>query len=112
MTEAVGMPPADLAAFRADPIWPLRVAAAPTIVRELEAAGRAAEIDLETLARVTVPVLQLVGSETSVPFRDGAVALHARLDRGRLGVIDGARHAAHHSHPDEFIARVDAFLGD
>ena len=38
MTEAIGMPAADLAAFRADPIWPLRVAAAPTILRELDAA--------------------------------------------------------------------------
>src|SRR5262245_50756825 len=34
MTEAVGMPAADLAAFRADPIWPVRASTAPTIVRE------------------------------------------------------------------------------
>jgi pimeloyl-ACP methyl ester carboxylesterase len=112
MTEAVGMSAADLAAFRADPIWPLRAAAAPTIVRELEAADRAPELGLEALARVTAPVLQLVGSETAAAFRDGAMRLDGLLARGRLETIDGARHAAHHTHPAEFIARVEAFLED
>ena len=32
MARVVGMTEADLAAYRADPVWPLRVAAAPTIV--------------------------------------------------------------------------------
>ncbi len=110
MTEAVGMPAADLDAFRADPIWPLRAAAAPTIVRELEAAESAPEASLDALARVTVPVLQLVGSDTTVPFGAAALALDARLADGRVEVIAGARHAAHHSHPAEFLARVEAFL--
>ncbi len=37
MARVVGMDEAELAAYRADPVWPLRVAAAPTIVRELDA---------------------------------------------------------------------------
>jgi pimeloyl-ACP methyl ester carboxylesterase len=111
MTEAVGMRPEDLAAFRADPIWPRRAAAAPTIVRELDAADAAPETALEALARVTIPVLQLVGSETAATFREGVAALDALLARGRVEVIVGARHAAHHSHPDAFLARVEAFLG-
>jgi pimeloyl-ACP methyl ester carboxylesterase len=110
MTEAVGMPADDLDAFRADAIWPLRAAAAPTIIRELEAAESAPDASLDTLGRVSVPVLQLVGSETGGPFRDTAAALDARLLHGRLEVIAGARHAAHHSHPGEFLARVEAFL--
>ncbi len=111
MTEAVGMSADDLAAFRADPIWRLRAAAGPTIVRELEAVtGGAPAIGLEALAGVTVPVLQLVGSDSPPWFRAGATALDARLARGRLEVISGARHAAHHSHPTEFVARVEAFL--
>jgi pimeloyl-ACP methyl ester carboxylesterase len=99
MTEAVGMPPADLAAFRADPVWPLRVAAAPTIVRELDAADHAPAVSAEALAGVIVPVLQVVGSESRASFRDGAAALDARLACGRLEIIECARHAAHHSHP-------------
>lgn len=110
MTEAVGMPPAELAAFRANPIWPLRAATGPTIVREVEAAHSASAIGLRVLADVTQPVLQLVGSASPAWFLQGAQALHARLSDGRLEVIEGARHAAHHSHPAEFTARVEAFL--
>jgi pimeloyl-ACP methyl ester carboxylesterase len=110
MTEAVGMPAADLAAFRANPIWPLRAAAGPTIVRELEAVRSAPAIGFDALARVTIPVLQLVGSASPPWFRDGAAALNTRLADGRLEVIAGARHAAHHSHAPELVARVSAFL--
>src|SRR5512140_821912 len=60
MAEAVGMPAGELAVFRADPIWALRAAAGPTIVRELEAAQSAPSIALDALAKVHVPVLQLV----------------------------------------------------
>ena len=110
MTEAVGMPAGELAAFRADPIWPRRAAAAPTIVRELEAADDDPAVGLDALSAVTVPVLQLVGSEGTAGFLDGAEALDARLVHGRLEVIDGARHAAHHSHPEAFLAAVERFL--
>lgn len=110
MTRAVGMPADDLAAFRANPIWPLRAAAGPTIVRELEAAIHAPVIGLDALAGVRVPVLQLVGSASPPWFADGARALDARLADGRLEAIGGARHAAHHSHAAAFTARLEAFL--
>lgn len=110
MTLAVGMPAADLERFRRDPVWPLRVAAAPTIVRELAAAEGDRAVSLDALGRVTVPVLQLVGSDSPAMFRVGAAALHARLANGRLAVVEGARHAAHSSHRDAFIAAVEAFL--
>jgi len=110
MTSAVGMTPGDLDRFRADPVWPLRVAAAPTIVRELEGADDAPELGLEALARITAPVLQLVGSDSPARFGDGARALDARLADGRLVTIDGARHAAHHSHPDAFVEEIERFL--
>jgi pimeloyl-ACP methyl ester carboxylesterase len=106
MTGAVGMPPDELAAFRANPIWPARASTAPTIVRELDAAAHDPAIGFEALTRATVPVLQLVGGESPAWFRDGAAALDERLALGRLMVIDGARHAAHHSHPEPFLAAV------
>ncbi len=41
LAEVVGMPPADLEAYRTSPTWPTRVADAPTLVREMWAeAGR------------------------------------------------------------------------
>ncbi len=110
MTEAVGMPPDDLAAFRADPIWSLRSAAAPTIVRELDAADAAPEVSMDSLAGVRIPVLQVAGSASPASFREAAAALDARLADGRLAIIEGARHAAHHSHPAELITLIEGFL--
>jgi len=110
MTEVVGMSPAELAAYRADPIWPVRAAAAGTILRELEAeAGPAAT--LERLGAVRQPVLQLLGSESLSVFRDATVALDDRLADGRIVEIVGARHAAHHTHPDAVVEAVRDFLG-
>ena len=59
---------------------------------------------------LTVPVLQLVGSEGTAGFLEGTEALDARLVHGRVEVIAGARHAAHHSHPEAFLAAVERFL--
>lgn len=111
MARVVGMSDAELAAYRADPVWPLRVAAAPTIVRELDA-----ELDpaasLEMLGRVRQPVLQLLGGASLPAFREATVALDARLADGRVVEIPGAKHAAHHTHPDAVVAAVLAFVAD
>lgn len=113
MTRVVGMPDADLAAYRADPVWPVRVAAAATIVRELAAEGAddGGPASLEALAAVRQPVLQLLGGESRPEFGVATRALDARLADGRVVVIAGARHAAHHTHPDTVVAALTGFLG-
>ena len=109
MTEVVGLTADDLARFRADAVWPKRVAAAGTILREVdgEASGLAS---LEVLGSVTIPVLQVLGSASLAAFARAVAALDARLPNGRVVVIDGARHAAHHTHAERFVAEVAAFL--
>lgn len=109
--EIVRMPEPDLAAYRADPIWPVRVAAVHTTLREL--AGEASpEAGLVALAAVRVPVLQVLGGASAAPFAEATAALDARLANGRVVVIEGARHAAHHSHTEAFVGAVRAFLDD
>lgn len=109
--EVVGMSATDVDAYRANAVWPDRVAAAPTIVRELVAES-SPEAGVEVLGRVDIPVLQVLGSASLPPFHAATTALDERLPRGRVAVIEGARHAAHHTHPDEFVAEVVAFLGE
>lgn len=105
----VGMSDAALEAYRRDPVWPARVAAAHTILREIEAeATDPASID--GLAAVRAPVLLILGSISRSPFRIGTDALAARLRDARVAVIDGAAHAAHHTHAPEFVTLVEAFL--
>lgn len=109
MRRVVGMDEAAIAAYRADPVWPARVAAAHTIVRELgseeaEAAG------LARLGSVRRPVLQIVGGDSIPEFVGSTQALAERLADGRVVVIPGARHSAHHTHPDDLVGAVRAFL--
>jgi pimeloyl-ACP methyl ester carboxylesterase len=109
MTRVVGMTATELAAYRADPIWPVRASAAGTIPRELDAeVDRAAS--LERLAAVRQPVLQLLGSDSRPIFGAATFALDERLADGRVLEIEGARHAAHHTHPDAVVEAVRAFL--
>jgi len=109
MTEVVGMSDAELAAYRADPVWPSRAAAAGTILRELEAETDPAA-SLDRLGAVRQPVLQILGGASLPVFREATLALDERLADGRVVVIDGARHAAHHTHPDAFVDAVRTFL--
>ena len=105
----VGMSEADLARYRADPVWPARVAAAATIVREVEA-ETSEPASLEALAAVDVPVLLILGSASRSPFAQGTDALASRLAHAEVVVIHGAAHAAHHTHVPEFAAAVTGFL--
>src|SRR5206468_11711084 len=100
MTRVVGMDADGLERYRADPVWPLRVSAAHTIVRELESESMAPAAGLEALGRVRQPVLQLLGGESRPEFGVATRALDSRLADGRVVVIPGARHAAHHTHPE------------
>ena len=109
LSEVVGMSEADLAAYRANPVWPVRAAAAGTILRELVAETDPAA-SLEALGGVRQPVLQILGSDSITVFRDATIALDARLADGRIIVIEGARHAAHHTHAGAFVEAVRTFL--
>ncbi len=105
----VGMSDEALDRYRAEPVWPARVAAAHTILREIEAEVTA-PAGLDALAAVAVPVLLIVGGTSRSPFGIGTDALANRLADATVVRIDDAAHAAHHTHVPEFVAAVEAFL--
>jgi pimeloyl-ACP methyl ester carboxylesterase len=108
----VGMSPDDLAAYRAHPVWPDRVAAAGrTLLRELDGASGPAS-GLERLGRVGQPVLLVLGGASNEFFRIGTERLAARLRDVRVARIEGARHAAHHTHPAEFVRIAAGYLDE
>ena len=110
MTRVVGMTADELDRYRADPVWPRRVAAAPTIAREV-AVESGDEAGLDRMGAVRQPVLQVLGGDSRREFRVATAALDDRLAEGTIVVIPGARHAAHHTHPDAVVEAVSAFLG-
>jgi pimeloyl-ACP methyl ester carboxylesterase len=109
MREVVGMPADELAAYRSNPVWPARAGAAGTILRELEAEADGSA-SLDRLGAVRQPVLQLLGGDSLPVFGAATAALDDRLADGRIVVIPGARHAAHHTHPNAFVSAVASFL--
>ncbi len=109
LRDGVGMTEEEWRAFRDAPVWDRRLAAAPTVLRELRA-GQDPDGSLERLARLDQPVLQVVGAASSPAFLDGARSLARLLPAGQLAVIEGARHAAHHTHVDELAGLVASFL--
>ena len=109
LREIVGMDDAGIAAYRANPVWPLRVAAAGTILRELVAeASQPASLD--ALGGVPIPVLLVLGTASREPFAAATSALAARLPNATVVTIEGAVHAAHHTHVVELATAVEAFL--
>lgn len=111
LTRVVGMTAEELDRYRADPIWPRRVAAAATIAREL-AVESGKEAGLERLGDVRQPVLQVLGGDSRREFGVATAALDDRLGAGSIVVIAGAKHAAHHTHPDAVVEALTAFLAD
>jgi pimeloyl-ACP methyl ester carboxylesterase len=107
--EIVGLDDAAVAAYRENPVWPVRAAAAPTILRELEAEASSAA-GLEALGPVANPVLLVLGSTSREPFAAATDGLAARLADVRVATIEGAAHAAHHTHVSALVAVVEAFL--
>ena len=109
LADVIGMTERELAAYRTSPTWPVRVAAAPTLVREMWAEADE-EAGPERYAAIRIPVLQVVGGNSSALFTDGTWELDRLLADGRVAIIPGAKHAAHHTHPERFVAEVLAFL--
>ena len=107
--EIVRMSDDDLAAYREDPVWPLRAAAVHTAMRELDAeeASPAASLDRSAECEPRPPDRR---RRQRADLPRGDVALDARLADGRIVDIPGARHAGHHTHVAEFTAAIRAFL--
>ncbi|GAA1732420.1 alpha/beta hydrolase [Isoptericola hypogeus] len=109
--EIAMMTPAEVAAIKAAPTWSARVAAAPTVPREVWAFGEHA-FDPADAARIRVPVLLLVGGESPAEIAADPEVVAAALPDARIRVLPGQAHVAHLTAPEVLAAEVLAFLAD
>jgi pimeloyl-ACP methyl ester carboxylesterase len=109
--EVVLMPEAELAALRAQPSWPARVAAAPTIARELRAIPEV-PFDARQAAKIAVPTLLLTGSDSDDPFAADTGTVAAALPDARIVVLEGQQHVADILAPELVAGHLLAFLRD
>jgi pimeloyl-ACP methyl ester carboxylesterase len=101
----------DMAAFKAAPSWPGRVAAAHTITREIRGEIDA-RLDAEHAAKITVPVLLLTGENSSDSSKAHIDKVANALPDARIVVLKGQEHVADVLAPELFAEHVLSFLRD
>lgn len=99
-----GMPPHEIELLTASPAWPARVVTAHTIPRELRAENNY-RLDTGRLARLSIPVLLLLGGESPPMASKTTAALEKVLPNARTVVMPGQQHIAMYTGPD-LLARA------
>ncbi len=99
----------DMATFQAAPSWPGRVAAAPTITREVRG-ELTARLDPERARRITVPVLLVTGDRSVDPSKVAIDSVAKALPNARILVLVGQEHVADVLDPAGFAAKVIPFM--
>jgi len=109
LLEAVRAPRIDVEASRSHPVWPVRVAAAGTLPREITALENYA-LQPDRFQSATIPTLLLLGGESEPDFVKATERVHAALPASRIERLPGQRHSAMNTAPELFIERVLNFL--
>jgi pimeloyl-ACP methyl ester carboxylesterase len=107
--DVVHMSEDEVGIIKSSAAWPARVAAAPTVPREIRAFSEQA-FDPETASRITVPVLLLVGGDTPDDIRADPEVVAGALPDARVSVLPGQMHMAHLTDPEGFAAALLSFL--
>ena len=103
MVEFAGFGSQEVEQFQASALWAPRVVAAHTIPRELRAEENF-EPATNGLARVTAPVVLLLGSESPQWARRGTDTVQSLLPQARVVMLEGQGHVATMTAP-ELLAR-------
>ena len=99
----------EVEAFRANPLWPLRLAAAHTVPRECRV-EQGWVYRPGQFAAITARTLLLTGSETVAVLADATTDAAAAIPRARVHVLDGHGHFAHKTDPDMVAGIIRDFV--
>lgn len=103
--EVVRMRPSDIAALRASPAWPARLAAAHTIPRELRGAQGFA-LEATHTERIAVPTLLLHGGDSPDFFKSSMARLAGAISGARAIALEGQQHVAMDTAPGMLASNV------
>jgi pimeloyl-ACP methyl ester carboxylesterase len=109
MSDIGGYTDAEIEAMQGTPAWRARVAAAPTVPRELHAEHGFATDDLR-LPQFTAPTLLLVGSESPNWAKRSTDTFAAAIPDARVHVLEGHGHGASVSGPELLASELRGFL--
>jgi pimeloyl-ACP methyl ester carboxylesterase len=95
--------------MRASPLWPVRLASAPTVPRECRVeedwAYRPGQF-----SRLTAPTLVLTGSETPPAVREATGRAAAAISNAEIQVLEGHGHFAFQADPAMVAAVIRQFV--
>ena len=110
-TDILEMSEDEIAAFRGSPLWPLRLATAPTIPRECRVEEdwvfQPGQFD-----GIKAPTLMLAGSESTASLAKATERATAAIPHARVHILEGHGHFAHKADPEMVSAVIRAFLAE
>jgi pimeloyl-ACP methyl ester carboxylesterase len=109
MRNVARVPDHEIQAFRANPTWPARIAAAHTLPREMRAVNEFV-FDPARYAGIGAPTLLFVGEESPPVFQSAAEKLDAAIPETRVNRIPGRGHAADVMAPELVAKTLIEFL--
>jgi pimeloyl-ACP methyl ester carboxylesterase len=108
MSDVGGYSDAEIEAMQGTPAWEARLAASPTVPRELRAEGAYAMDVLRLDERG--PTLLLVGSESPSWAKRSTDAFAAAIPASQVRTLEGQGHGASASGPDLLAAELRDFF--
>lgn len=109
--EAGGTTPEELDLLRSRRSWTARLAAAPTVLREVDSV-RSYSFDPSRFKSLHTPTLLLLGGRTAPVYRAAMETLRTSLPNSRLVVLAGQHHDAAVSAPELYVQEVLGFLAE
>ena len=110
LQKIVMLSPAEIAAMKAQPSWPARVAGVNIQIREIRSLSRY-RFDAQRMRTLKVATLLLTGSRTASPQLKQAIhSLMESLPNRSLHVFEGQEHNAMDNLPERFAEAVTSFL--
>lgn len=109
MRDVVGASDLEVQLVRSSPLWPLRMAAAHTVPRELRS-ERTHKLDPAAFRYFDVPTLVLVGTRSPAWAVAGSRAVAEGILGARLLELEGQGHSANLTSPRQFADAVREFV--
>lgn len=104
-----GLSPLQIEQVRFSPAWPVRLAIAHTLSRELQA-DQSYTFDAQRFTDLRTPTLLLGGGNSRNFEKKGIEILAAALPNSRIAVMPGQEHIAMYTAPDLFLQEILTFL--
>ena len=109
--ENVGMSPQEIAALKASPAWPERLATAHTLPREMRAEEQYL-FEAPRFAVLASPTLLLVGGDSPAFVQESSRIIQRALKNSRIAELPDQQHLAMYTAPGLFLNEVIKFLTD